>query len=170
MQDRDELFTTFVASRSAALLRTAYLLTGDHARAEDLLQTALAKTYLAWSRIEDIGAVEAYVRRAMVTTNVSWWRRLRGREVLVASAPEYGSAADETGLADDRDTMWRLLVGLPVKQRTALVLRYWGGLSEAEIAHQMGCMPGTVKTHTARGLAALRSRIDAQTAAEGGAR
>ena len=120
MQDRDEPFTAFVASRSTALLRTAYLLTGDHARAEDLLQTALAKTYLAWSRIEDIGAVEAYVRRAMVTTNVSWWRRLRGREVLVASAPEHGSAADETGLADDRDTMWRLLIGLPVKQRTAL--------------------------------------------------
>ena len=170
MQDRDELFTTFVASRSTALLRTAYLLTGDHAQAEDLLQTALAKTYLAWSRIDDIGAVEAYVRRVMVTTNVSWWRRLRGREVLVASAPEHGPAADETGRADDRDTMWRLLLDLPAKQRTALVLRYWGGLSEAEIAREMGCAPGTVKTHASRGLAALRSRIDAQLAADGGAR
>ncbi len=170
MQDRDELFTAFVASRSTALLRTAYLLTGDHAQAEDLLQTALAKTYLAWSRIDDIGAVEAYVRRVLVTTNVSWWRRLRGREVLVAAAPDRGLADDETGRADDRDTMWRLLLALPVKQRTALVLRYWGGLSESEIAHEMGCAPGTVKTHAARGLAALRSRIDAQTAADGGAR
>jgi len=170
MRDRDESFTAFVASRSTALLRTAYLLTGDHGQAEDLLQTALAKTYLAWPRIEDIGAVEAYVRRAMVTTNVSWWRRLRGREVLVAATPERGLAADELGDADERDTMWRLLLGLPVKQRTALVLRYWGGLSEAEIAHEMGCAPGTVKTHASRGLAALRSRIDAQTAADGGAR
>ena len=73
-------------------------------------------------------------------------------------------------VADDRDTMWRLLLDLPAKQRTALVLRYWGGLSEAEIAREMGCAPGTVKTHAARGLAALRSRIDAQIAADGGAR
>ena len=164
MQDRDELFTTFVASGRRLSCAPHTSSPATTREAEDLLQTALAKTYLAWSRIDDIGAVEAYVRRVMVTTNVSWWRRLRGREVLVASAPEHG-------LARRRDRTRRRPrhhVAPPprsaaVKQRTALVLRYWGGLSEAEIAHQMGCAPGTVKTHASRGLAALRSRIDAQT-------
>jgi RNA polymerase sigma-70 factor (sigma-E family) len=151
--DREEAFTSFVAARSTALLRTAYLLTGDHGRAEDLLQTALAKTYLAWDRIEDVGAVEAYVRRAMVTTHISWWRRIRGREVTVAEPPEPPVWGDEADLAVEREATWRLLTELPVKQRTALVLRYWAGLSEAEIAHEMGCAPGTVKTHAARGLA-----------------
>ena len=79
--DRDETFSAFVAARSPHLLRTAYLLTGDRGQAEDLVQTALAKTYLAWDRIADIDAVETYVRRTMVTTNISWWRRRRVREV-----------------------------------------------------------------------------------------
>jgi RNA polymerase sigma-70 factor (sigma-E family) len=171
--DRDEAFSGFVAARSTALLRTAYLLTGDHGRAEDLVQTALAKTYLAWDRIDDLGAVEAYVRRAMVTTHISWWRRLRGREVSVASLPETASWADEPGVALERAATWLLLSGLPARQRTVLVLRYWAGLSEAEIAREMGCAPGTVKTHAARGLAALRTRLDEQAsldAADGGAR
>jgi RNA polymerase sigma-70 factor (sigma-E family) len=168
--DREEAFTAFVAARSTALLRTAYLLTGDYGRAEDLLQTSLAKTYLAWDRISDVGAVEGYVRRVMVTTHISWWRRLRGREVSVASVPEVSVWGDTSDVAVEREAVWGLLAGLPVKQRTALVLRYWGGLSEAEIAREMGCAPGTVKTHTARGLAALRSRLEEQATAEGGAR
>ena len=88
MPDRDEAFSGFVAARSTALLRTAYLLTGDRGQAEDLVQTALAKTYLAWDRIADIEAVEAYVRRTIVTTNISWWRRRRVREVTVAEVPD----------------------------------------------------------------------------------
>jgi RNA polymerase sigma-70 factor, ECF subfamily len=170
---REEAFTAFVAARSTALLRTAFLLTGDLAQAEDLLQTALAKTYLAWDRIKDMGAVEAYVRRVMVTTHVSWWRRLRNREVPVAEPPEPSTWGDEPELAAERESAWRLLAELPVRQRTALVLRYWGELSEAEIAREMGCSPGTVKTHAARGLAALRARLEAEAAldaAEGGKR
>jgi RNA polymerase sigma factor (sigma-70 family) len=88
----------------------------------------------------------------MVTTHISWWRRLRGREVSVASLPDTASWADEPGVALERAATWRLLSGLPARQRTVLVLRYWAGLSEAEIAREMGCAPGTVKTHTARGL------------------
>ena len=161
MPDRDEAFSGFVAARSTALLRTAYLLTGDRGQAEDLVQTALAKTYLAWDRIADIEAVEAYVRRTMVTTNISWWRRRRVREVTVAEVPDAPTWADESQLAVERESIWRLLGGLPPKQRTALVLRYWAGLSEAEIAHEMSCAPGTVKTHAARGIATLRESLAA---------
>ena len=78
--DRDVEFGAFVGARSAALLRTAYLVTGHRQSAEDLLQTALAKTYLAWNRIDSPESVEAYVRRVMVTTHVSWWRKHKGRE------------------------------------------------------------------------------------------
>ena len=161
MPDRDEAFSGFVAARSPHLLRTAYLLTGDRGQAEDLVQTALAKTYLAWDRIADIDAVEAYVRRVMVTTNISWWRRRRDREVTVADVPDAPVWGDEVEDALERESLWRLLAGLPSKQRTALVLRYWAGLSEAEIASEMKCAPGTVKTHAARGLAALRQSLAA---------
>lgn len=167
MRGDDEAFTAFVAARSTALLRTAYLLTGDRGQAEDLVQTALAKTYLAWDRISDIEAVEAYVRRTMVTTNISWWRRRRSREVSVAEPPDQPAWGDEADLAVERESVWRLLEALPPKQRTALVLRYWAGLSEAEIAHEMSCAPGTVKTHAARGLATLRERLGEDAAAEG---
>ena len=170
MRGDDEAFTAFVAARSTALLRTAFLLTGDAGQAEDLVQSALAKTYLAWDRIADIEAVEAYVRRTMVTTNISWWRRLRGREISVAEPPDAPTWGDEADLAVERESIWRLLAGLPPKQRTALVLRYWAGLSEAEIAHEMNCAPGTVKTHAARGLATLRERLRQDTASEGGVR
>jgi RNA polymerase sigma-70 factor (ECF subfamily) len=169
MRGDDEAFAAFVAARSTALLRTAYLLTGDRGQAEDLVQTALAKTYLSWQRIESIEAVEAYVRRTMVNTHISWWRRVRGREVPMASPPDR-DVADASGEAAARDEMWRLLATLPVKQRTALVLRHWGGLSEAEIASEMGCSPGTVKTHVARGLASLRERLNQDAASEGGVR
>jgi RNA polymerase sigma-70 factor (sigma-E family) len=170
--DRDETFSAFVAARSPHLLRTAYLLTGDRGQAEDLVQTALAKTYLAWDRIADIDAVEAYVRRTMITTNISWWRRRRVRELSVAEVPDAPTWGDEADLAVERESLWRLLEGLPPKQRTALVLRYWAGLSEAEIAYEMKCAPGTVKTHASRGLAALRESLTAATTldASGGER
>lgn len=157
---RDEAFAAFVAARSGALLRTAYLVTGHRHEAEDLLQTALAKTYLGWARIESEQNVEAYVRRSLVTTHISWWRRHRNRERLVDAEP---ATIDRTSADSDlaeRDWMWRALAGLPLRQRTVLVLRYYEELSESEIAHVMGCSTGTVKTHASRGLATLRERLD----------
>ena len=152
-------FRDYVAARSAALLRTAYLLTGNRSDAEDLLQTALAKTYLAWPRIRERHAVDAYVRRTMVNTRTSWWRRDRhttavaGDEQL-ASAP--ATDRDPIADADLHDALWSALARLPRRQRAAVVLRYYEELSEAETAAALGVSVGTVKSTVSRGLARLR--------------
>ncbi len=158
-QAAEEVFTDFVTARAAALLRTAYLLVGDRGRAEDLLQTALVKTYAAWPRIRDVAALEAYVRRTMATTAVSWWRGRRFRERPVETVPDR-PVRDETTDGTERDVMWAYLRELPTKQRAVLVLRYYEGLSEAEIAEVLGVSRGTVKSHASRALAALRHRIE----------
>lgn len=153
----EEAFREFVASRSTALLRYAYLLVGDRAQAEDVLQTALVKTYLAWSRIRDPGAVEAYVRRTIATTATSWWRGHR-REQALGQVPDR-TDADQFGPRADRDAMWPQLLALPARQRAVLVLRYYEGLSEVEIAETLGVSRGSVKSHASRGLAMLRQRL-----------
>ncbi len=162
--ERDRDFIAFVGARSPALLRTAYLVTGHRQSAEDLLQTALAKTYLAWGRIDGPASVEAYVRRVMVTTHISWWRQHRGRELTTDSPPEGTSGPSAPVIPTDqvveRDRLWSALRTLPPRQRTVLVLRYYEDLTEDEIARLMGCARGTVKTHASRGLAALRTRLD----------
>ena len=154
----EEAFQSFIAARSVALLRTGYLLVGDLGRAEDLLQTALVKTYLAWPRIRDAGAVEGYVRRTMVTTATSWWRGRRYRERVVDRVPDAPGTDDIAHLVE-RDAMWEHLQALPAKQRAVLVLRYYEGLAEAEIADALGISRGTVKSHTSRALATLRRRL-----------
>jgi RNA polymerase sigma-70 factor (ECF subfamily) len=159
----EDAYRAFVASRTTALLRSAYLLVGDHGQAEDLVQTALVKTYLAWSRIREPAAVESYVRRTMATTATSWWRF---RERVVATLPEH-AAADDVEPSLERDRLWSHLRQLPLRQRAVLVLRYYEGLSEAEIADTLGLSRGTVKSHASRGLAALRQRL-ADDAAETG--
>jgi RNA polymerase sigma-70 factor (ECF subfamily) len=157
----EEQFRRFVAARSRALLRTAFLLTGSQAGAEDLLQTALAKTYRVWSRLESAAAYEAYVRTTLARTAASWWRRRRREaELLVGLGSMAASPSTEDPLAD-RDEMWRQLLLLPVRQRAVLVLRYYEGLSEAEIAQMLGCAAGTVKSQAHRGLATLRHRLAA---------
>lgn len=156
--DGEQALREFITSRSPALLRSAYLLVGDRGLAEDLVQTSLIKTYLAWSRIRDRTALEAYVRRTMVTTATSWWRGRRFRERASADIPER-AAADPNDPGVERDAMWRHLLALPAKQRAVLVLRYYEGLSEAEIAETLGFSRGTVKSHASRGLAALRQRL-----------
>lgn len=151
-----EPFRDYVASSSAALLRTAYLLTGDRDDAEDLLQTALAKAYLSWDRIRDPAAAHAYVRRVLVTTHTSWWRRRRDREVVTDTVPQPSSARDATADADLHDALWSALLRLPRRQRAAVVLRYYEDLSEAETAAVLGVSVGTVKSTTSRALAKLR--------------
>jgi RNA polymerase sigma-70 factor (sigma-E family) len=153
-------FREFVAARSGALLRTAYLLVGDRGRAEDLLQTALIKAYVAWHRIRDPGALEGYVRRTMANTATSWWRGRPYRERPVSELPER-TGQDDIGARFERDAMWAHLRALPTRQRAVLVLRYYEGLSETEIAEVLGVSRGTVKSHASRALSALRRRIDA---------
>lgn len=151
-----EDFRSFVAARSPALLRTAYMLTGNRADAEDLLQTALAKTYLAWDRIREREAVDGYVRRVIVNTQTSWWRRRRVDEYPSEQLPEGPAGRDTTADLDLHDALWSALSSLPKRQRAMVVLRYYEDLSEAETAHVMGVSVGTVKSTTSRALAKLR--------------
>jgi RNA polymerase sigma-70 factor (sigma-E family) len=159
----EEAFRDYVTTRGRALLRTAYLLTGNLADAEDLLQAALAKTYLAWDRIEDRGALDGYVRRAMVNTHISWWRRRRVQEFPTDELPDR-AVADHAGDSDLQETMRRAIDRLPLRMRTALVLRYYEDLTEAEVAERLGVSLGTVKSTVSRAVAKLR--IDAELLAD----
>jgi RNA polymerase sigma-70 factor (sigma-E family) len=150
-------FDEFVAARSTGLLRTAYLLTHDLGLAEDLLQTALAKAWFSWERIE--GRPEAYVRRILVNTYSTWWRRKWNGEVPSEELPEtplHAARAGEAARADDRTDLWQALGRLPRRQRAVVVLRFYEDLSEAETAELLGCSVGTVKSQASRALAKLR--------------
>ncbi len=155
----DPSFREYVATRSASLLRMAYLLTHNRADAEDLVQAALAKAYQAWDRIEDRGAVDGYVRRAMVNTHISWWRRRRVEEYPTDDIPEQ-AVADHAGDSELQDALRRAIERLPRRMRAAVVLRYYEDMSEAEIADVLGVSQGTVKSTVSRAVAKLR--IDAE--------
>ncbi|MFG2053761.1 SigE family RNA polymerase sigma factor [Micromonospora sp. NPDC048930] len=166
MASRDPLeeeFREFVAARSGALLRTAYLLAGDWATAEDLLQTALTKTYLAWKRLGGIEAIEPYARRVLVNTSTSWWRRRWHGERPTEVLPEQ-AGVDEVEQQLDRDALWRHLQALPARQRAVLVLRFYEDMSEAQTAALLEISPGTVKSQTSRALNTLRRRLGSEAA------
>jgi RNA polymerase sigma-70 factor (sigma-E family) len=152
---RHEEFRDYVAARGPALLRAALQLTGDRAEAEDLLQSALAKTYLAWDRIEDRAAVDGYVRRAMVNTRISWWRRRKLDVYPTDELPEQ-PVDDHTGLTELHDALGRALDRLPERQRIAVKLRYYEDMPENEIARILGVSIGTVKSTVSRAMAKLR--------------
>jgi len=149
-------FDGFVTARSAALLRTCYLLTRNWASAEDLLQTALAKTWFAWGRIE--GNPEPYLRAVIVNTYTSWWRRRWSREQPMGELPEPAQRSGRDAMADvdDRDVLWAALGRLPKRQRAVVVLRYFEDLTEAQTAATLGVSVGTVKSQTSRALASMR--------------
>lgn len=158
---KDAEFTEYMAARQPALLRTAYLLTGDSHTAEDLVQTALAKLYLSWDKVHQQELVDAYVRRILVNEHNSLWRRpWKRREAVTAELPEQATA---TASGHDPE-LWELVLSLPRKQRAAVVLRYYEELSEAETAAVLGVSVGTVKSQTSRALAALRTRAGVLTA------
>jgi RNA polymerase sigma-70 factor (sigma-E family) len=159
----DPEFRDYVTARGRALLRTAYLLTGNLADAEDLVQAALAKTYLAWDRIEDRGALDGYVRRAMVNTHISWWRRRRVQEFPTDELPDQ-AVADHAGDSDLQETLRRAIDRLPHRMRAAVVLRYYEDMTEAEVAERLGVSLGTVKSTVSRAVAKLR--IDAELLAD----
>ncbi|WP_101789775.1 SigE family RNA polymerase sigma factor [Nonomuraea indica] len=151
MADR-ATYQDFVLARSDLLLRTSYLLTRDWALAEDLLQESLAKAWFAWPGVEE---PEAYVRRVLVTTYTSWWRRRWRRELPSADLPDIPAGDAAAGLGE-REALWQAVGRLPAKQRAVLVLRFYEDLPVTEVARLMGCNPGTVKSQTAKALAKLR--------------
>lgn len=153
---RDTEFAAYMQARQPALLRTAYLMTGDAHTAEDVVATALAKLYLAWDKIRDRESVDGYVRRIIANETTSLWRRpWRRREVAADVLPEGGR---EDAYDDGRAAaVWRAVSSLPPRQRAVVVLRYYEELSEAEIAHVLGISPGTVKSQASRALATLRT-------------
>ncbi len=148
-------FSAFVAARSRHLLHAAHLLTGDRHRAEDLLQTALTRAYLRWDRIESEDP-EGYVRRTMVNAQTDWWRRKPWREQSTDEVPERAGPDAHAGV-DARDAVLGALATLSGRQRAVVVLRYYEGLSEAEIAEALGCSAGTVKSAASRAMAKLRA-------------
>lgn len=154
------MFSEFVELRSHALVRTAYLMVGDHHLAQDLVQEALVKTYMAWPRLRDHDRVEAYVRRTIVTTSISWRRRRAFHERPSDLLPEIPTTDHVDGVATHEILVGHLRM-LPPRQRAAIVLRFYDDLSVAQTAEVMGCSPGSVKSHVSLGLAKLRERLGA---------
>ena len=149
-------FEEFVAARSRDLWRSAWLLTGDAHKAEDLLQIALVKAWRRWSSIARDGAVEGYVRRALVTTYTDWWRRKWSGEIPTAELPERARVDHAAHHVELRRDVLTALASLTRGQRAVIVLRYFDDLTEAQTAEALGCSVGTVKSQTSRAMAALR--------------
>jgi RNA polymerase sigma-70 factor (sigma-E family) len=155
----DERFTAYVRDRGEHHLRVAVLLTGDWHAAQDLVQESLVRLYRAWPKLRLDGDPDAYLRRIMVNTHRSWWRARWRRETPAGELPD-------TVIADFADgqafaaLVRQALQALPQRQRAAVVLRYCADLPEAEVADLLGCSVGTVKTHTHRGLRALRENLE----------
>ena len=151
-QGDEDRFTGFVRAHSASLFRTAYLLTGDYQRAEDLLQITLVRVYQRWPRVSAMDRPVGYARKVVVSQAASWWRRRSSHEapMFVREEPARGDRTDE---AAEHERVWTAVLSLPPRQRAVTVLRYYEDLSEAEIAATLGMAPGTVKSH---GHAAVR--------------
>jgi RNA polymerase sigma-70 factor (sigma-E family) len=163
--DGQQSFAEFVTREQGGLLRLAYLLAGDRGHAEDLVQTALMKTYRHWNRITQRGEPGAYVRRVLVTTHTSWRRRAVHREQTMEMPPEV-AAPERSSRADDAGLLQAALRSLPARMRATLVLRYFEDLSEQQTARLLGCSVSTVSTQTARGLARLRQALASESSGD----
>ncbi|MFF7642416.1 SigE family RNA polymerase sigma factor [Streptomyces canus] len=149
-------FTAYVQERRASLYATAYHLTGDRFEAEDLLQSALFSTYRAWDRISDKAAVGGYLRRTMTNLHISAWRRRKLNEYPTEELPETPGDTDAMRGTELRAVLWQALARLPELQRTMLVLRYYEGRTDPEIAEILDISVGTVKSSIWRSLRRLR--------------
>lgn len=157
--DREAAYVEFATARRDQLRRIAYGMCGDWHRADDLVQTALVRLYVAWPRVARHGTEDAYVRRILMNAAIDESRRAVRREVPTDLLPE---VAAPTGLGvEERDSLLTALQRLPTQQRATVLLRHWLGLSVAEVAAELGISEGTVKSHTSRGLEALRDRLAA---------
>jgi len=150
---REAAYVEFVAARQAHFRRIAYALCGDWAQADDLLQVALVKLYVAWPRVKRDGREEAYVRRILVRANIDEARRPWHREHLVETLPD---RAESPPPDSDHGQLLEAVLRLPLMQRRTVVLRHWLGLSVEETATELGVATGTVKTHSARALERLQ--------------
>lgn len=161
MDAREADYAHFVRTRTHALLRSAYLLTGDQHLAEDLVQEALARTHRAWPRLERPENAEAYARKVMYHAQVSIWRRPRVAEVLPGDLdPDRAAGSDDPAdAAVQRITLRRALLTLTAKQRAVIVLRFFEDRTEAEAAQALGVSISTVKTQTGRALDRLRALL-----------
>ncbi|TDD58656.1 SigE family RNA polymerase sigma factor [Kribbella antibiotica] len=151
-----EEFAEFARGRHGALYRYAYLLVGERGLADDLVQEALIKTYVAWRRLRDPNAAEAYTRKVITNTAINWWRRKSYHERPYDDLPE--------GIAPTQDSstrlwLWNELLQLPPRQRAALVLRYYEDLTEVQTAEVLNCAVGTVKSQVSIALSKLRARL-----------
>ncbi len=152
-------FDDFFAATWSRLYRTAYAVAGDHASAEDALQSAFARAYASWRKVSRVDHPEAYVRRMVVNEILdqrrrAWWRRERSQAETPEPATDGGDRTAES--VADRTSVWAAVRDLPPRQRAVIVLRYYEDLSEREIADILGCAPGTVKSQASDALAALR--------------
>lgn len=148
-------FAAWASARYGSLLHAAHLLTGNRDSAQDLVQTALAKTQVSWRRVRT--SPDAYVRRVMVTTHTDWWRRQPWRERATSTFTDQPQTTDSIATVDNRDVLLRALQSLSPRQRSVVVLRHYYQLSEAETAQALGCSIGTVKSTASRALSQLRS-------------
>jgi RNA polymerase sigma-70 factor (sigma-E family) len=155
----DEAFSEFVRAHGPSLLRTARLLTGDRSRGEDLAQTALARAYAQWATVARADAPVAYVRRLLVNSHLSWRRLLSNTERVIETVPDRSDGGDLQAAHAAADEMRTALLRLSPRVRTAVVLRYFDDLSEAETARLMGCSTSTVNKHVGTGLRALRTLL-----------
>ena len=153
--DRDAAFSEFVRARRTHLRRIAYAVCGDWHRADDLVQTALVKLYVAWPRVRRDGREEAYARTIIVRAHIDETRRPWRRER--PGGTDQDAPAAEPLPVEERDALFDALQALPAMQRKAVLLRHWLGLSVAETAAELRISEGTVKSHTSRGLAALQA-------------
>ncbi|MFG1621031.1 SigE family RNA polymerase sigma factor [Kribbella sp. NPDC049227] len=158
-------FELWVSEKADALLRFAYVLTGDKALAEDAVQDALTTACARWSRVSRADDPEAYVKRMVVNAHISWWRRFRRREAPspdpIRTAP---SASDGATARAESDAVWALCATLPDKQRAAVVLRFYEELSYAEIGELLHCAEATARSHVHRALAALKTTLSKEGA------
>jgi RNA polymerase sigma-70 factor (sigma-E family) len=149
-------FRQFVQARSPALLRAGWLLTGDWAAAEDLVQTALAAAWPKWASLDRPDAPELYVRKIMVNTYLRWRQRRWNGEIATGQLPDKAAYGDVFALVDARQSLLAALDRLPARQRAVVVLRYFADQTESQTAAAMGCSVGAVKSHAAKALARLR--------------
>ncbi len=158
MSDREHpaSFEDFVIARRAELLRTAYLLTGSHHDAEDLVQVALLRVVPTWHRIAD--HPEPYVRKVLARESINRWRRRRWREVPTAAVPD-GTESGALAPTGEEEDLRRALLLLSPRQRAVVVLRYYEDLTERETAARLGIGVGTVKSHAREALGRLRALV-----------
>lgn len=148
MQQGDEdRFTEFVRAHTASLFRTAYLMTGDYQRAEDVLQAALVRVYQHWPRVDAMDQPVGYARKVVVNQSVSWWRTRSSHEsrLTMSDEPAWDGRVDDVA---EHERVWNAVLSLPRRQRAVTVLRYYEDMTEAQIAETLAMAPGTVKSHS----------------------